>query len=357
MPEEDTDDFDYQGYLIFNGVYKTDLRQGSEYQDGIYDAESQLMDDLGRFENSERESDKGVQKLLLRDFFRDDDSISGELEELANNLIAIRFLYEDRIEKEAYVSEEEELQTVEIPVVNDADIYWNYPNYMYFRGAKDDVAEAIDYTSSLLGADVATDGGSSASSVQPTGFSRFRPISFDSDFLLWLFQLQYNDNNPPVSAIEIDTLTDAAVTGDVDVWGGNNVVGDTSQLIESPPLLSAILQNKSVKMIEGGFAINDNTLQSEIQTNKVHVKSSVKSIKRANDTRRMALSIQFLNELVDLENHWNNLNPQDKYPSYDFFLELFDTCCDQGMTLDSISESLRREYCNKRGDPDHEWNL
>ena len=170
MPEEETDDFDYQGYLIFNGVYRTDLRQGSEYQGGIYDAESQLMDDLGRFEDTERDSDKGVIKLLLRDFFRDDDSVSGELEQLANNLIAIRFLYEDRIEKEAYVPDEEELQTVEIPVVNDADIYWNYPNYMYFRGAKDDVAEAIDYTSSLLGADVATDGGASASSAQPTGF-------------------------------------------------------------------------------------------------------------------------------------------------------------------------------------------
>lgn len=357
MTNWDTEEFDYQGYLIFNGVYKIDLREGSEYQGSIYDAESKLLDDLGRFEDSERESDRGVQKLLLRDFFRDDDSVSEELEELANNLIAVRFLYEDRIEKEAYVSDEEELQTVEIPVVNDADIYWNYPNYMYFRGAKDDVSEAIDYTSSLLGADVATDGGSSASSAQSTGFSRFRPISFDSDFLLWLFQLQYNDDDPPVSAIEIDTLTDAAVTGDVDVWGGNNVVGDTTQLIESPPLLSAILQNKSFKMIEGGFAINDNTIQSEIQTNKVHLKSSVKSIKRANDTRRMALSIQFLNELVGLENYWDNLNPQDKYPSHDFFLELFNTCRNQGMTLDNISESLRREYCNKRGDPDHEWEL
>lgn len=357
MPEEETADFDYQGYLIFNGVYKTELHQGSEYQGSIYDAESKLLDDLGRFKNSQRNSDRGLEKLLLRDFFRDDDSVSGELEELANSLIAVRFLYEDRIEKEAYVSDEAELQMVEIPVVNDADIYWNYPDYMYFRGAKNDVAEAIDYTSSLLGADVTTDGGTSAGSNPPTGFSRFSSISFHADFLLWLFQLQFNDNDPPVSAIEIDTLTDAAVTGDADVWGGNNVVGDTSELVESPPLLSAILQNKSLKMIEGGFAINENTLQSEIQINKVHVKSSVKSVKKANDTRRMALSIQFLNELVELEDYWDNLDPQDKYPSYDFFLELFDTCRDQGMTLDSISETLRREYCNKRGDPDDVWDL
>lgn len=357
MPEEETADFDYQGYLIFNGVYKTDLHQESEYQGSIYDAESKLLDDLGRFEDSQRNSDRGLQRLLLRDFLRDDDSVSGELEELANSLIAVRFLYEDRIEQEAYVSDEDELQTVEIPVVNDADIYWNYPGYMYFRGAKNDVAEAIDYTSSILGADVATDGGTATDSNLSTGFSRFSSISFNSDFLLWLFQLQFNNNDPPVSAIEIDTLTDAAVTGDADVWGGNNVVGDTSELIESPPLLSAILQNKSLKMIEGGFAINENTLQSEIQINKVHVKSSVKSVKKANDTRRMALSIQFLNELVDLENHWDNLNPQDKYPSHEFFLELFDTCRDQGMTLDNISESLRREYCNKRGDPDDEWDL
>lgn len=71
----------------------------------------------------------------------------------------------------------------------------------------------------------------------------------------------------------------------------------------------------------------------------------------------MALSIEFLNELVKLQEHWESLDPSDKYPEHSFFLELFDTCRTQGMTLDNISETLRREYCNKRGERDNEWNL
>jgi len=184
--------------------------------------------------------------LLLRDYFRDDDSVSGDLEEQASNLIALRFLYKDRIEKEGYVPDEDELQQVEIPVINDADIYWDYPNHMYFRGAEGDVAEAIEYTASILGADVATDGGAASGTPRQSGFSRFRPISFHSDFLLWLFYQHYEGDDPSASAIEVDTLTDATITGDVDVWGGDNRVGDATELIESPPLLSAILQNKSL---------------------------------------------------------------------------------------------------------------
>ncbi|AGB37110.1 hypothetical protein [Natronococcus occultus] len=357
MSGEEEEKFDYQGYLIFNGIYETDLAVDSKYRRGLIEAEAELLADLGQFEDTKRESDRGVEKIPLRDYIRDDDSVSGELEELAGQLISLRFLYEDRIEKDGYLSGKKELQKVEIPIIKDADIYWIYPNYMYFRGAKDDVTEAIEYTSSILDADIASDGGTAVSPQQPSRFSKFQSISFHADFLLWLFSHQYNGTDLPGSAIEIDTLTDASVTGNTDVWGGNNIVGDTTQLIESPPLLSAILQNKSLKMIEGGFAMGDNTIKSKIQIDKVHIKSSAKSIKKSNNTRRMSLSLRFLNELVELEKYWNNLDPKNKYPPYTFFLDLFDTCQAHGMTLDNISEILRREYCDKRGDNNSEWDL
>lgn len=355
---DESEEFSYQGYLVFNGIYNVDLNSQSEYHGSLNEVESRLVKQLGQFEERKQDSEKGVEKLLLRDYFRDDDSVSGDLEDLADSLIALRFLYENKVKKRGYLKGKTDLQTVEIPVINDADIYWDYPDHIYFRGAEDDVTEAIEYTSKLMGVDTATDGGSASGSTgTPAGYTRFKNVSFHRDFLLWIFFNHFNDNDLPKSDIEIDSLTDAAVTGDIDVWGGNNRVGDTTELTESPPLLSALLQNKSLNMLEGGFAINDNTLMASIQVNKTHIKASSKSIRTSNNTRRLALSLKFLRELVELEETWSSLAPKEKYPPYNFFLEIFDMCRDQGMTLDSIDEMMRRDYCNKRGDPDTSWDL
>jgi len=71
----------------------------------------------------------------------------------------------------------------------------------------------------------------------------------------------------------------------------------------------------------------------------------------------MALSLQFIRELVDLEEYWSDLDRKDKYPPYNFFLDIYDTCQAHGMTLDNISETLRRDYCEKRNDDEDDWNL
>lgn len=354
MTQPSDDGFDYQGYLIFNGLFRVDMSNSSVEWSKMYDAERLLFEELGEFSRTYRGSNRGLERLTLRDYIRDDESINDEtLQSVADDLIGYRVLYEEE-EIEAYPPGSDELTQVKHPVVNDADLYWMHPKYLFFRGSESDSSEAIDYVSQILRGSPSpaqADGGLSRSTP------RIDPIQFEKNFLLWVFKQQFYDNTPPNKVdLEIDSLTDAEISGEDDIWGGSSSIGNTPNLREAPPILQAILKDKKFDAIEGEFRVGDHIIIADVQTNKVHIKVS-KDINRSNKIRRVALANLLLNRLAELKSYWDGLPKTKKYPEYGFFEDLYSVLNYQGASIDKISEDLRERMADLRDESDSTWDL
>jgi hypothetical protein len=363
-------EFGYNGYLMFNEFFEVNLAPDSVFSDGARTAQQRLLREHEAVTESDRTSSHRVESIddlvdQEGEFeFYTGESISNE------QLLPLRLFFEERVSTEGYLPGEAYLREIELPVVNDADIYWVYPDRLYIRGSEEDADEAADFLTERMNARVEqqrqadsqdtqnnepqTDGGTQSD----TNHISLIDVSFGAHFLIWLFQSHFTSRSLPAwCEIQVNRLTDARITGNTDIWGGSNSIGDSTDLIESPPLLSAILKNKRFEMLEGNFTINGFSVKSEININKIHIKASTSDVRNANKRKRMAYSLLFLQELMDLHQYWINLNPQNKYPDYGFLYDLFHRCDDNGLTVDHISRTLRRTYRDLRGESDAEWHL
>jgi len=331
-------DFDYQGHLVFNGLYKTERTDGSDLPRARSDAAGDLSERLPDFDDNPTIGGRsGYVNLPLREAIYDDDSIEDSLQGVTESLIARRYKYEKFKEQEAYY-DGDRIQ-VDVPSVKDADIYWRYDDYMYFRGAKGDVKEAKSQTQRAL-----------------SGSTQLRQIQLEEEFFLWLFK-QYIENNQPSSNLEIRRLTDTTLTGTRDVFGQETDVNASSDLEYCVPLLAGILRDKSISMVEGNFRIHGNSVRAEVGRKRVYVKASKGDIRTSNKVRRIALCLAFIDELVEMHESWRDLDPQDRYPPFEFFRELYEACESQEVTIDRISDNVLTKYANLRNEDPSDWGV
>jgi hypothetical protein len=325
-------EFEYQGYLLFNGIFETEFIS-EEFEGGIDQARLRFSDMLPEYEEDDSGTTEGYERISLSEIFYDDETVDGDLQGVASSLITYRYLYEDRDTTEAYYNGDK--VRVEVPRVNDADIFWRYPNYVYLRGAKDDVSETREKTFRTLQGDV-----------------RVSPVEFGGDFLLWLYYKTY-ESDPIPTSISVETLTDTELTGDRDAFGKTNTVDDSTDLEECVPMIAGILRDKSISLLNGYYELYDNLMiKAEIGSGRVHLRASEGEIQRSEDARRIAISLAFLDELVDLHSQWEELPPTDKYPPRSFFEDLYQTARGQGIEIDSISQDVLDYYGGRR---DEDW--
>ncbi|MDZ7689099.1 MAG: hypothetical protein U5J64_10385 [Halobacteriales archaeon] len=334
MPDEEPE-FEYQGYLIFNDIYKTNLDDGSEFSGESSQVERKLENQFPQYSHSERGSE-GYKNLELKRYL---NQLDEGFDKINNDTIGFRYLEEETEIKEAYV--DGEIRQVEVRDLHDADVYWNHPNYLFFRGSESDSEKAVKATKRRVS-------GSS---------SNLDPIKFDPNFLLWVFYKQFDDvhnNNPPNLPFDIDRLTDAGVKGDEDIFGGDNTIGDSTELVSCPPLLGAILEDKRFSKIEGTFSMSPGTVRAAVQSNKVHIKSSKGSLSNEGGTRRIGLSLLFLRKLVDLYDQWeNSMSKTNKHPPLSFFEKVNEVASDRGHDID-VNRNVLEYYEEKRNE---NWNI
>ncbi|MBP1986026.1 hypothetical protein [Halolamina salifodinae] len=338
MSTEDPVAFEYQGYLLFNGIYEVSSLN-SKYEGSRSEARATLSELFDSYEKGDQGTKKGYEDLDLPNYIRDDDSVEEKLSTVADFLISHRYLYEDRESTDAYYQGEE--VEVEVPHVQDTDIYWYHPEYMLFRGSKDDVQEAREHTRTKFGAD-----------------ANLRSVDFTSNFLLWLFYKHCKDD-PLYDACEFDgglsisALTDTTLEGDRDPFGETNQVDDSTNLRRCVPMIAGILKDKNISLLEGYFQLYDDyRLKTQIGNGRVHIKASDGDIQSSNDVRRLAMSLSFLQELLQLYDCWQDLPAQERIPPYGFFEDLYETAKDLGVEIDSMSDDMLNRYGNKR---DEDW--
>lgn len=337
MPDEN--EFSYSGYLIFNSILEFEDSSNIYSDESVTTVESEIHDNLPEFEQgSFSHPGDGFELLSIRDYIRDDEDIDDDLEAVADDLLGIRYQYEKFMEREAEIDGER--RTVHIPTINDVDIYWIHPEFVALRGQKGEMESAKERLQRVLSTGVL-----------------LREIQFDPDFLLWLF-FKYRTDDEPTSGLGIRKLTDSEAKGREDYFGRSNVVSDSQNLGQSTPLLIGILRQKSVSMLEGFFTMDDHQIAAKIEKSKIHVKASKGTISNTtNDTLRMTLAINFVKELVELYEHWESLDPVDKYPPFEFFEGIYQECINQGVRIDTIPDSLLRRFANLRDESPSEWNV
>lgn len=316
--------FEYDGQLVFNGIHLTDVDDESVNPDTI-------VDRLPSFsQGTADDPGSGYKQIRVSKLLANGQTIDDGLKEVATNLSSFRYLYEDWYESEADVDGER--RVVKIPRVNDVDIYWKYPDYMFFRGQQTDSDQTEEDIKKEL-----------------RGRTNLDTVTFEPDFLLWILYKYRNDDSLS-SNLEARLLTECETTGPEDNYGGRNEVGDSADICKSVPLLDALLRQKDLTMLEGNFQVHTNHVGAKIGSRgRVHVKASRGDVKTSNQLRRMALSLQFLEEFTELYKDWrDNMSPKDKYPPDSFFEEIRDECDTQGNRIIYSIKPVLDEYRQKR---------
>ncbi len=316
--------FAYDGQLVFNGIHITDLKNSST------DPET-VTDNLTTFsEGTADNSGSGYQKIPVAHLIENSDEIDDKLKSVSNNLSSFRYIYEKWNSRVADVDGTR--RVVKVPNEKDVDIYWSYPDYMFFRGQRSDTDQTEEDIEDEL-----------------DGVTDLDTISFDEDFLLWMLY-KYHNNDQLSSSLQTRLLTDCQTTGSDDNYGGRNIVGDSTDICKSVPLLDALLRQKKLSSIEGNFVVADNHVGVEIDTRgRVHVKASRGEIKSASPLRRVTLSLKFLNEFTAIYENWRDNMPYDKkYPPDSFFKEIRDVCDSQGNLIKYPIKPVLDEYRGKR---------
>jgi hypothetical protein len=316
--------FDYSGYLIFE-PFQTKV-QGRLEVDPSDEAKHEIDQHLPTFERGTPESPaNGFEIIDIRKKL-ENSGILNQYSEVKDT-ISFKHIREAFELVEVY----EDGEYVEAPTVsiNTVDVYWNYPNFIYLKGAKAGREKTFSRLRNLF-----------------VDSLYMKKISFDHEFFIWLFYKHYLDED--AEGVHIDQFHDVVLTGESDEFGRENKIMGSSDVLSSSTVLSGLLHGKELTKIEGAFRHNTGTIIASISNEKVHIKSGSGSIAQKSSIERISTAISFLTDLCRAHSTWTKLPPEDKYPPPQFFRELYEDALDQGTEVKSISSDVLYKYADLR---------
>jgi hypothetical protein len=315
--------FEYNGRLVFNGLYRLDLRETEISREDVFSTFPEYQ------RGTPADPGKGFSHIQF-DEYEEYTELDPELSYSVDNIIYIKYKKEKFTEEEL-VNSEGEIETVFARDLNTVDIFLILPDCILFRGAKAEVQEAMAEVSTIL-----------------NSTANLEHIDFHSDFLLWLFYI-HEENEYLSSEIGIERLTDAKVSGERDVFGSTRRISGSTDILKSPPVITAILQNETLETIGGYFVYRDaNYLSADISNSgRIHIKSRA-DIKQSGQLHRITLSISFIKEILDTYYEWQQLEPENRYPPIDFFERLYEQLREEGVSLEVPLDEVIEVYTKKR---------
>ncbi|MFY4811611.1 hypothetical protein ACOJIV_02740 [Haloarcula sp. AONF1] len=331
MSDEVLEEFSYDGQLVFNGLHTT------EVLDANFDFEHVIEEELIDYtEGSIDKPGRGYKSIPFADFVDEEIEIDREVEEILGEFHAFRYLEE----KWEYRDAEVDGVTDTHPTLRDYstfDAYWGFPNYLFIKADKTKADTARSLISDTL-----------------DEYLSLRDVEFSSDFLLWIFSKEKNQESLPGN-LSVSMLTDAEIRGqEPDLFGKHNKVDDSTDITKSAPVLIGVLSQKGVVALEGVFGMAGRFVRARISTDgRVHIKAD-HAIQGSPDVERMAIALAFLKELTDLYQHWQNLDSEDRYPPLEFFTDIYEECERQGVevtfSIDEVVDEYRQKGSSKEYD-------
>lgn len=316
-------EFDYDGYLVFNGIYSTSVL------DTDFDLHEIVSENMPDFSvGSPDAPSRGYRTLDFIEHASDSPEVSPSLEEHVEHVRGIRYEYEEWENGETY--QEGQIKQDDVRQTDSFDVYWSFPDYLFIKGDKTEAKKAKE----LLGYEL-------------DQYIKVDEIEFDPDFLLWIFS-QYKNSSGLGEGITASMLTDCEIEGEQrDRFGRRNKVDGSTDVTKSTTALMGILRAKSLTSLEGVFELSGNFISAEIASEgRVHIKAE-KGISGESKVRRMALSLHFLDSLVSLYDKWEDLPPKDRYPPEEFFREIYEECKREGAEVTFPVDDVIKTYRNK----------
>lgn len=323
MSIEQSIEFSYDGYLVFNGIYATEILNPEFEFDQVIDEE---LTDFSP--GSHNEPGRGYTTLPITQHLTRSHEVSGSLQDFIGETRAFRY------QEEEWEYQEVELDngTDERPVKStiSLDAYWAFPDYLFLKGNK----TKADYASDLI-------------QLKLDDYLEISEINFNPDFLLWLLSKEKSGETLP-GQISTSMLTDAEIEGEErDRFGRRSKVDDSTDITKSTTVLLGVLQQKDLTAIEGVFEVAGKFVKARVSTDgRVHVKAD-HAVKGSPDIERMALALAFLKGFTRLYEEWLDLRNEEKYPPIEFFEDIYEECDRQGVevtfSIDDVIASYRQK--------------
>jgi len=314
--------FTYQGRLIFNGIYRTTIRDDELDLDTV-------VERLPAFEKGSPEHPgSGYEVSKIGEAAYEEDALPVELRGLSDDTLLIRYKYEEYETQEALV--EGELRNVSTRSINEVDLYWVFPDYLFLRGSKTDTDHAKEDIGRAIGGGV-----------------RINQIEFDFRFLLWMFYKHYRqeDIDPDLTINRLsdaETRNKSGAPAEIQRFTESRDVTVSESVLRD---LMKILRGKTLTMIGGDFRLGDYQYAANISTSgRIQIKSQF-DIADAKDLIRVLLSIYFVHKVSELYSEWETRPTEEKYPPEDFFKEVAEDLSERGVDVQfSLDETLVPYY-------------
>ncbi|NGM68786.1 hypothetical protein G6M89_07150 [Natronolimnobius sp. AArcel1] len=320
------EEFEYEGRLVFNGIYSTTiLDSGFEFDEIV----SKELTDFS--EGNIESTGRGYRSIPFQKMVSSEPRVGDQIEDFLEKINALQY----REEIWEYHEVEVDGEVEEAPVKtgeSSFDAFWAKPNYLFVRGKKTEADQAGELLSGTL-----------------KEYLDIREIEFSPDFLLWLFSKEKNSEVLP-GPLSVNMLTDARVESDEpDLFGQQGQVADSIDVTKSTPVLMGVLRQMGIIQLEGVFSISGVFLRVRISSEgRIHVLAD-HAIKGSPDIERMAVSIAFLKEFIDLFDQWQRMESERKYPPEQFFEDIYKECKRQGVEIQFSIDDVIREYRQKGG--------
>lgn len=320
------EEFKYDGRLVFNGIYSTTVL------DSNFEFEEIVSKELIDFSKGDIESiGRGYRPIPFQEMVSDELRVGDQIEAFLEEINALQ--YREEIWEYQEVEVDGEVQEAPAKTGESSfDAFWAKPDYLFVRGNKTEANQAGQLLSATL-----------------DDYLDIREIEFSPDFLLWLFSKEKNSEELP-GPLSVNMLTDAQVESDEpDLFGQQGRVQDSIDVTKSTPVLMGILRQMGIIQLEGVFSISGVFVRARISSEgRIHILAD-HAIKGSPDIERMAVSIAFLKEFIDLFDRWQRMDDEQKYPPEQFFEDIYEECRRQGVEITFSIDDVIREYRQKGG--------
>jgi hypothetical protein len=253
------------------------------------------------------------------------------------DLDGVRF-YSERLEDKIEVYDPKNDRRIEAhPISNDsADLLSMSPNTLLVRGSKRTYQQVND----------------KVQSQEPAG-GRISQLSFDPDFLLWLFW-QYSTRQS-LSDLEPLTLSGAEFVGERTFFGRETRVSGSSDIFSSTPVLIGLLSGEEIHALSGKFEYHGEFIEMDLtREGRVQIKTTG-HIAELPMPERVLLACDAVNKTVEVYRQWVSRPLSSKYPPAEFFASMVQKLSDQDVNVQFSMDSLLREYAEKRGEGFEEY--
>lgn len=319
-------DFQYDGLLVFNGLY--------EVQDSDGTPSAFEIEELPEYEEgAPTQPESGFVQI---DLDLNDSTPAGRV--LSSlDLTSIRYKAEEYDEINAidrdgseYLAFTRKLSTGEVFQLNQNRVFIRAD-----RRAKDRISEIIR-------------------SVSKT---HVHELSFEPDFLFWL-TYKHHLGAPLSDDLDLMRITDATLVGKKsDAFGKESEIKGSSEITDSIPFIQSVLKGRAVESISGTFQVDTRYIRAKISAEgRVHIKSS-EDIASASDSDRIQMSILFLYRLCALYEAWREMDREDKYPHPSYIEDLHDIALAEGVDIQYSLGDVITDLARKRSEDPQQYDL